>query len=81
MAVCAAVCKLVAICDVTWLYSVGLDCCNCCSVLSTWAKGESWALLSCGIVSEDGSMLLLLEVPVEEVPVAPDMAWLMSDWM
>ena len=40
-AVCAASCKLVAICAVTCWYFVGSVCCNCCSVLNTRASGES----------------------------------------
>ena len=46
-AVCAAVCRLVAICCVTCAYCVGLLCCSCCSVLSTCPSGESCPLSDC----------------------------------
>ena len=58
-AVCAAVCRLVEICWVTCVYLVGFDCCSCCKVLASCAKGESWLLSDCCAV--DLALLVLLE--------------------
>ncbi len=43
-ALCAADCRLLAICCVTCAYSAGFDCCSCCSWLNNYANGESLLL-------------------------------------
>ena len=58
VAVCAAACRFVAICWVTFAYSVGLDCCNCWRLLSSWASGESWVLSGCCPI-EDGALIVV----------------------
>lgn len=64
LAVCAALCRLVAISDVTFWYSVGFDCCNCCNVLNICANGESCPLSA----AWDEVALTLLEVEFGETP-------------
>lgn len=58
----AALVRLVEICDITDLYSVGSDFWRFWSVLSNWANGESWLWSD---VAED--RLLVDELLVDEL--------------
>jgi len=75
VAVVAAVVRLVEISDITDLYSVGSDCCRFWSVVSNWAKGESWLLSDDEESSEDRLLRLLVdELDVLLVELVPSMA-------
>ena len=67
----AAFVRLVEICDITDLYSVGSDCCSFWSVLSNSAKGESWVW---SVVEEETLLadeleLLLVELVLSRLAI------------
>jgi hypothetical protein len=62
VSLCAADCKLAAICFVTCAYSDGLVCCSCCSWLNNFASVESWLLSDCPL-----TLLALLPAVVGEL--------------